>query len=391
MKNLLLILLIPALIHSTQYTIPCDRDSIQHYHDNIISQGDTINVQAGTDTFTTRITISTGCTILGVDTASTSLVGNIARAWDYNTSDGSGMYELGQMKLTGDAGGSGSIIDVTGDTDSLFIHNIKFLENGFTMTMDIGSNDGSSWNGPWGLIYNCHFTAATSEYSIFVQTDTSGWDHGMTFGTDSALYIEDCLFDYDAVQTGQAVCDGDEGGRVVFRYNTVYNDHIGFHGACNQRSFLQFEIYENTFENTAGESSNNFVYIRGGTGYIYNNTFTGTVTRCLKARDYNACGDAQCDYAVYSSYPGKDQIGRGSNQDSIPVYEYNNTLNGGDVDWYIDPCCTSYVQLGRDMLDDTQKPGYTAEAYPHKFRTAEPPAESSGLKDNAVSITLVAN
>lgn len=140
----------------------------------------------------------------------------------------------------------------------------------------------------YGLFDNCHFDNTSSgggSKSIAtypVGPDGHGfddWKRSQSLGSNEAVYIEDCVFDYDTIHDGAI---DSYGSNYVFRYNTVYNTWIEHHGtdSGSERSPKLFEIYNNTFYNnispTGSSLSTTYNHFRGGTGVVYNNTFTGT-------------------------------------------------------------------------------------------------------------------
>jgi len=182
------------------------------------------------------------------------------------------------------------------------------------------------------------------------------------------VFIEDCTWDYDAAVNGQAVIDGANGGRVVFRNNTVNNDKLVVHGYdSSERSFMQMEVYNNIFTRTAGFLGRH-MFIRGGTGVFFNNTMSGADLGLVVA-SFRSCQPllgGTCDQM--EGYPCQDQIGRGVNQTLVPIYQWDNTLDGNSVTITNNgQCPTEYVhiQANRDYYDNTQKPGYTPYVYPH--------------------------
>jgi hypothetical protein len=79
------------------------------------------------------------------------------------------------------------------------------------------------------------------------------------------------------------------------------------------------------------------------------------------------CSTAQwCDTARGGEgYPCCDQIGRGKNQGTEPVYIWNNIdQNNAAVPVAVNENATSYIQINRDYYL-SRKPGYAAYTYPH--------------------------
>ncbi|HDZ39526.1 MAG TPA: hypothetical protein ENH62_14840 [Marinobacter sp.] len=77
-------------------------------------------------------------------------------------------------------------------------------------------------------------------------------------------------------------------------------------------------------------------------------------------------------YVITLGYPCLDQLGRGASQAADKVYEWSNTEDGSDVDWVINDACpgetpelSDHLVIGTDLINDTQRPGYSGYIYPH--------------------------
>jgi hypothetical protein len=264
-------------------------------------------------------------------------------------------------------------------------------------------------NRSYGVIDHVNTVYTKHGQSVFVaEADyNSAWSRPMTYGTEQAVFIEDSFFDYSAVTTESAVTDCERGGRYTFRHNTIVGDSgITNHGLDSvMRSCLQMEIYNNSLTSDL-PGSYRAIYSRGGSAIIFNNTITGRFYSPLGMTSYRSCGYAgavvragtgptapnfgTCDgtnpldgntspQSTYKGWPCKDQIGRGSNQTSEPVYEWNNTMNGANTNIQVNntwlPQCTNpqpsdHIKEGRDYFTDTPRPGYTPYTYPHPMTTS---------------------
>ena len=104
------------------------------------------------------------------------------------------------------------------------------------------------------------------------------WAAPTQFGSANAVYIEDNYFS-DANNFG--AIDISNGGRAVFRHNTMYGSYFNTHGtetSQRYRSSRYVEIYNNNFNWGGGQQYNNFftvVDIRGGSAVIFSNTAVG--------------------------------------------------------------------------------------------------------------------
>jgi hypothetical protein len=225
------------------------------------------------------------------------------------------------------------------------------------------------------------------------------WNRPMRLGSDEAIYFEDHTVNF-AGATGQPfVFDMDFGGSVVMRYNVVHNGYIQTHSArSNGRGGFKYEVYNNVFT----DSNSRFAIMRSGSGVFFNNQVTGTQRTididsqhipgagAFSGAPLGLCSSSNpYDGRLESTgWPCLDQPGRGggltgANQESIPLYSWNNgslptcatggacdnttfiRLNIGDQSPYIKS--TPHVNGQVDYVNNgsTPKPGYTPFVYPH--------------------------
>jgi len=100
------------------------------------------------------------------------------------------------------------------------------------------------------------------------------WAVPIDWGGPHAVYIEDNTFTGDPLVP---LIDEYGGTRFVFRYNRVTNMKISSHGTGSSgryRGLRQWEIYNNSFT-AQPPASEEAIHLRGGTGVIFGNTFTG--------------------------------------------------------------------------------------------------------------------
>ena len=128
----------------------------------------------------------------------------------------------------------------------------------------------------------------------------------------------------------------------------------------------------------------------GGTAIIFNNTFDSNFANPIIVSYYRSCyggGHTICIPPLASrcngtspldgnedpsGYPCFDQIGRGPNQTSAPVYEWNNRKGVSATHiqiydaWGCDnPSMSDHIKENRDFFNGIQAPGYTPLVYPH--------------------------
>ena len=109
----------------------------------------------------------------------------------------------------------------------------------------------------------------------------NSWAQADTFGSESAVYMENNTYVYTSGGPFPTGCfDAEEGGRLVFRFNTGC-PFVGTHGLDSSgryRSVRSWEVYNNSFTAQPNSNGNMYtgVFMRGGTGYVFSNTFTDT-------------------------------------------------------------------------------------------------------------------
>jgi hypothetical protein len=214
------------------------------------------------------------------------------------------------------------------------------------------------------------------------------------------IYIEDNTF---VGGTNQGI-DCDDACRMVNRYNTFTNSESNSHGKDTSLYGLRhFEIYNNRFYNTGAKSNdsakianeNQAVWIRGGTGVIFNNYFDNLAGNYwgnkpeIRMNIRGAEDDRPQGTCAQVSYPVPHQLGQNNNGSSDftdPIYLWGNTGTVGiTVDWnWGNPCGLSFdnfFKWGRDGINNgSAKPGYTPYTYPHPLvggSVALPPADTT--------------
>ena len=239
-----------------------------------------------------------------------------------------------------------------------------------------------------GLIDNNRFSAPARNKAIEVyghsETRHGSWDDPLILGGESFAFIEDNHFVHATMPDGVSSIDGDTGARMVIRFNTFINGDVTAHGLeyncadiqtsgyCQWRSTHGWEIYGNTF--TYNTKHSFMLNLRGGTGVIHGNTFSGVAGSFRPVRYFYERGDAvrSCltvgacqgsssydgNQTGKSGYPCYQQIGvTGSNGITpMPVYQWFNSFNGSAVEASLSEitfeagCNYQHVQFGRDVI-----------------------------------------
>jgi hypothetical protein len=360
-------------------------EDIQAAIDTAIS-GDIIKLPEGTATWETTLTIPDDKKITlfgkGVDKTIISTSENAPRTLINMSYSGSRVTNIG-FELANDNGDGISVGGIGWRID-----NCKF-DNMISHTIEGVVVWGTSRNSacPTGVVDHCEFNSTRAlvvGYAGLLANEI--WSEPLELGTDNAVFIEDCIFNFK--KFGNAI-DANYGGRYVFRYNTLYDVYIEAHSVQgNNRAARSWEIYENIINKVELAVWTPF-FMRGGTGVIFNNTITGywssptvTVDNRRSFETFSISGT--CDGTSpwdgnedASGYPARDQIGRSTDawlwtesnpyptQTLDPMYQWNNLYNGSEIEVYVHNNCGIHIKKNRDYYDNIAKPGYTPYEYPH--------------------------
>ncbi|MBN1524601.1 MAG: hypothetical protein JW904_08965 [Spirochaetales bacterium] len=216
----------------------------------------------------------------------------------------------------------------------------------------------------YGVIDHCDFLSAAQEVIVVFDGNNGedSWLRPLSLGTQDAVFVEDCTFDFQT--KGDHAITSNNGARYVFRYNTIQSSRdtnstqVDAHGNYfADRGTFSVEIYNNTLK--SGRSWYG-LYIRGGTGVIFNNTFTGDYPNPIVFTCYRAFVEdagTPCGY-VACSWPAIDQI--------HDFHVWNNVCNEAPASVTVLDRGQDqlFVQKGRDYFE-TPLAGYTPFVYPH--------------------------
>ncbi|KMQ49835.1 Pectate lyase superfamily protein [Chitinispirillum alkaliphilum] len=304
------------------------------------------------------IRVNKNLTISGSGDNGTTLRGNSSLNWIFNVVT-EGFFRLTNLVLDGNGAGGGVQLrsnDLTFRVDnSTFtnfrrrgvqthgfvrgvIDNNRFLENGMTDVVIYGDNDAS-------------------------------WDRPLSLGSDDAVYVEDNYFSHHRARNIHSIA-ANRGARYVFRYNTIDNGNqntnpIDAHGNYEYgRGTRSYEIYGNTIK-----SGHSFMgmFIRGGTGVIFDNEFEGSFTQPIMLENYRSFMRGPNGRYLSSSYPGIDQI--------HDLHIWNNTVNGQEtaVPFVRDRGLSrEHIQENRDYFLRPNR-NYTPYTYPHPLAQTDNP------------------
>ncbi len=395
--------------------------------------GDTVQVPAGTATWTSTVRVTgKSITLLGAGIDKTVItrntpVGDNALSAELTATQ---TFALSGFTFSTITSAQWGIVGVAGEsgkpTAQFRITNCRINVAPSSPTIPYR---GITIFGTYGVIDHCWIDNSSQNGQGISLEPTSSYElinnyHTPQYlGDTNAVVIEDCTFDFDELCDG--ALDAYPGTKFVFRYNTVINTNIGWHGRDSSiRSCRQFEIYNNTFNNTGAENVYVAIRARGGTGVVYNNTITGNYKGFFLLSHYRAdptygvppgatydggFDQTYPDQGYPTGYPLSDQIGWGSFPDNNPgnwpnsypytrseyqaqdpMYQWGNNFNGDTQ-----PICdvgsptqsAMYIKAGRDYYDNTPKPAYTPLVYPHPLTASDSAAPTiSDIPDQSTTL-----
>lgn len=396
---------------------------------NAASPGDTVLVPAGSCAWSNVVTIAKAITLQGAGAATSGTTcgsGTASPVWGNTNINVTGGNH--SIHITKQAGGAIRIqglnfwaSNVTGRTfyiDGAWSGTQPVI---FQNTSFCGNN---SWMGeintPGGVILSHTYTAGTYNngggWTVVDDANTyNSWRTADTMGSKDTngllnFYIEDSTF-----HTGNII-DCDSGCRVVVRYNTMQFAAFNSHGYdTSPYGMRHFEIYNNTFTDPnpseidqQGQYLGNvqfFVWLRGGTGVVYNNHFDEVagrgwgdkpiVRQSMYAlsdptllRSHGDSAQSSCSTISYPIQGDAGQLGQnwttGTGFFTDPIYFWGNirtpTPGAWLFPWQFDSgspqtCVPNldlniWMQSGRDVINTglsggSAKPGYTPYTYPH--------------------------
>lgn len=431
----LLFLLLAAVAHATVHNATTASRADVGTALALCVSGDTLGIPAGTATWSTVLPISgLALTIQGAGEGSTFITDGTTGTPMINIICNSTNF----VRLTGLTINTYSGTNTDGplqiqDANQASSNTVGFRVDHITININAISR-GCTVMGAYGLFDHNTFkpTVAGSIHAIDIygsqNTNDGGitpWTRPLTLGTDKAVYIENCTFDFRLNDQSDDSIDCYGGARWVIRYNAFLDISNGSHGldSGGTQSPHSFEIYNNTYTNNSSHTLR-VTTVRGGTGVIYNNTYGGThgswdgVTLQYYRANNTAPSWAQCDgtnwrinavdptqsgywvlnttgtYAYDNAtnttigtyggsnttyfdgagtlgYPGREQPGYTTGQVPSPIYIWGNSGQAGNTAATWDgtgvnvPPYSTFMQINREWYEGTAKPGYTAYTYPN--------------------------
>lgn len=321
--------------------------------------GSIILIPPGTNVWTQTLNLNNGISIKGSGTNQTVIVDEVSRA-----NNGGQLFIL-----------NGNLIFLTELSNLQLRGGVTSTNPNYFGTVVCNGAANTSWrvdhvlfNGLYAKNIATYGNASSViDHNTFlmraIAIEDNGYVNGDQFGDQSyvlpptyglnsfnCLYIEDNIF--TNIIGGQAgVCDGENGARVVFRHNAVWNEFFANHGTetgGRSRSERSFEIYDNTFN--FSPSAPNYPYwtianIRGGSGVIFSNTVNG-YTSIVGLRDFRST-DAYCG----QWYPFCGANGTNPFDSNSPTLYLSGTSSA--------PNGSGYLQVSGANWTNNQWAGYT--------------------------------
>lgn len=386
----IVVFLLSAYVNAATITAAsCAQNAVQTAINSALD-GDTINVPAGNCTWSAAVNLQNKTIILkgaGATTSGTLITYGGANHTLINIDSGT---KKGRVEVTGFyfKGGdpnywNGTAMQINGPKGW---KNLRVHHNVF---------DG---NNPWtikgssnihGLIDHNTFKGTSSGIMLYGD-GAADWASTLTLGTADFFFIEDNTFDFndDYGNTKHPVMDMDEGGRQVFRHNTIRHGMWETHDKARSGlvSANAYEIYNNNFYTSTDQWKG--LDISAGTGVVWGNSFSGSYSFVIGAIDYKSFDPRSvklCDGndPADKNVPGESgwicqyqigSMGEGPTAYTYPLYVWSNTVNGNQASMTCTDGC-NHVKSGRDFINNgsTAKPGYVPYQYPHPLQAGTVP------------------
>lgn len=299
------------------------------------SAGDTVNVPAGSCTWSSTITISKSLYLIAAGTTQTNIACgaanpciNISLASDVPVRISGFNFDKGTNN-----GSDNYAVKISGKTDGSFaLTQIRIDNNKF--------NKGKRALYIVGWIYGVadHNQFINCDIAVGLTGDNNyAWSRPIAAGTGNAFFIENNIFTLDTnadYELNEQIYNWD-GDRSVTRYNTFNAITYGYnsclydsHGNQNyytgnstdSRSQPIIEIYNNTFN--IGYTYR-LIYIRGGSFLIHHNTVTSVRPVVLLMLSEEESWQSSFFIPLATVWPAEDQINNS--------FMWNNTNNGSTI------------------------------------------------------------
>jgi hypothetical protein len=368
------------------------------------SNRDTVRVPDGSCTWTAGISTTKQIKIKAVNSGNVYITHSAGSATLFDLSTGSSFpTELSGINFIAGTG-TGRYLNISGSGKPFLIHDNTFDVPNFQLLtcMRIQRNGGVIWNNVFTSntvgVFGSTSSGAGSGCIQLKNERGTAWNQPHTMGAaditgETNVYIESNTFRDIYLQA----IDCDDHARAVIRHNTFDNSAVVCHGSdTSTDGHHHTELYNNTFVFTASGTRdgkpypvnlNWWWYVRGGTG-----VFTDNIIPDITSGTWGAKPELNLTiqnlrrkagpYACCTVYPCPHQVGQVTDslddRPTEPFYIWNNTGTGTQTPALADygpdecgggPAASSFLQVGRDYVVGTAKPGYTKYIYPHPLRS----------------------
>lgn len=325
------------------------------------SAGDVVQLPAGTASWSETLNLTNGVSLIGAGTNSTFIIDEENRSISPQLIN---VYPVaGHFQEIANIQFQGGVINTTPNyTGVLCVFGVP----GASWRIDHNVFDGlygkniCTYGDSFSVIdHNTFYEKGISVCCYgYIPNDPEGdisWATPPTYGLSSSncLYVENNYFTNTTTYLGSVgATDGNGGGRIVFRYNTVMNDCFNNHGTESGgrvRSARSFEIYGNTFTCPSSDTAMYPIYaacmIRGGSGVIFSNVINGYSALAAIRNFRYTCNY----YGQWDPFGGANGLSAYDSND--PTLYLTGTSSG--------PSGSTYLQVGGANWKPDQWYGYT--------------------------------
>ncbi|HEX3019872.1 MAG TPA: hypothetical protein VHP36_06205 [Chitinispirillaceae bacterium] len=226
-----------------------------------------------------------------------------------------------------------------------------------------------------GVIDNNNFQENRTTDIVVYGDNEGAWKRPVKLGTDDAIYVENNKFEHKNVKGAVHSISSNHGSNYVFRYNTIDDGNLNTNPIDAHGNFFygrgsrKYEIYGNKIKSGGSYQG---MYIRGGTGVIYDNEFIGKFSYPIVLENYRSFKQ------LGTKYPAPDQIN--------DLHIWNNKYEDKNVEPYIRDrgMVRQHIRKDRDYFM-LKKSGYKAYPYPYPA-SGEQKKEDAGLMGSLFKI-----
>ncbi len=313
------------------------------------SRNDTINVSAGSATWSSTVNVTKGVTLAGAGAASVTITSSGGALLMAVAPDSTTIANEDKITITGftfdGANSSNQLMTIQGASGVSGTKPYRYLiigNNTFRNLNPAGTGcieaPGNGNGQIRGVIYSNTFDRCNEPIRLFSNNDTREWANTafnqFSYGVEDNLYFENNTIKFSSSYSGNnpGWIETGQGARLVARYNswdqanaTTPQEIWDIHGFQNwnntpnsgQTGTMLVEYYGNTLTNMG---TYRWIHHRGSWGLYFNNILSGSAGGDLQADQVNTGCPA------YISPTPTNYIPQTSN-----TYGFNNALNGADA------------------------------------------------------------